>query len=165
MAINPLVQRLMQESDQTQASPLGVSAQSPFNATDISQSVLSQMAGQYGGSGASTSGGDGGSGSGSMPTGAVQQLAAQLAGERGWGDQWNSLNNLVTRESSWNPNAQNPTSTAYGLFQFLNSTWDNYGHTKTSDPRGQILAGLDYIARRYGDPNGAWKFWQQNHWY
>jgi hypothetical protein len=120
------------------------------------QNGIAQLAQGGGGAGTSTA----------LPQGGIKGLAAQLAAERGWsGAQWAALDKLVTRESSWNPMAQNPTSTAFGLFQFLDSTWGNYGHTKTKDPRAQILAGLDYIAQRYGDPNGAWNFWQKNHWY
>ncbi|MBU5900557.1 transglycosylase SLT domain-containing protein, partial [Vibrio cholerae O1] len=65
-------------------------------------------------------------------------MAKQMLEAMGWGDQWGDLNWLVNKESSWNPNAQNPTSTAYGLFQFLNGTWGTVGGQKTSDPRKQI---------------------------
>ena len=34
------------------------------------------------------------------------------------------LNNLIKCESGWDPNAKNPKSTAKGLCQFLDSTWD-----------------------------------------
>ena len=96
----------------------------------------------------------------------VKQLAQQMAAGRGWtGPQWSALDWLVNKESSWNPSAQNPASTAYGLFQFLNSTWGSVGARKTSDPAGQIEAGLKYIAQRYGSPTGAQAFWQKNHWY
>ena len=71
----------------------------------------------------------------------------------------------MQHESSWNPTAQNPTSTAYGLFQFLDSTWATVGATKTSDPSAQIQAGLAYIAQRYGNPLNAQAFWQANGWY
>jgi len=32
---------------------------------------------------------------------------------------------LIVNESGWNPKSQNPKSTAYGLGQFLDSTWNN----------------------------------------
>lgn len=75
------------------------------------------------------------------------------------------LMELTARESSWNPSAQNQSSTAYGLFQFLNDTWKNYGHSKSSDPYQQALAGVDYITKRYGDPIKALQFWDENKWY
>lgn len=89
------------------------------------------------------------------------------AGLRGWGTgaQWAALSWIIDRESSWNPNAQNPTSTAYGLFQFLDSTWAGTGIPKTSNFVQQIIAGLRYIASRYGTPLGAQSFWQANGYY
>ena len=41
----------------------------------------------------------------------------------GDGSQFSCLENLWGKESGWNPNAQNPSSTAYGIPQFLDSTW------------------------------------------
>lgn len=100
------------------------------------------------------------------PGGAGVKFAARaLLNQYGWGAQWNALDSLLTRESSWNPLAQNPHSTAFGLFQFLNSTWGTVGGTKTSDYNLQLRYGFDYIRQRYGDPNRAWDFWQRNHWY
>ena len=108
-------------------------------------------------------GGGGGTAAGAP---GVKDLAQQLAAGRGWtGPQWSALDWLVSKESSWNPSAKNPTSTAYGLFQFLDSTWGSVGARKTSDPRAQIEAGLKYIAQRYGTPTGAQAFWQRNRWY
>lgn len=43
-------------------------------------------------------------------------------------------------ESKFNPLAQNRRSSAYGIFQFLNSTWKGTGIPKTSDPGLQIEA-------------------------
>ncbi|MET8648408.1 hypothetical protein [Nocardia aurea] len=87
----------------------------------------------------------------------------------GWnvGRQWDSLYQLVDHESGFDPTAQNPTSTAYGAFQFLNDTWATVGGTKTSDPYLQGVYGQKYIAQRYGDPASAWSFWQAQspHWY
>lgn len=107
-------------------------------------------------------------GDGGIPgaaNGPVKAMAREVLEKMGWGDQWADLDWLVTRESGWNPNAQNPTSTAYGLFQFLNGTWGSVGATKTSDPLRQIQAGLKYIQQRYGDVRGARRFWERNNWY
>lgn len=97
----------------------------------------------------------------------VRAIVQQIATTRGWGGgpQWGALDWLIQHESSWNPNAQNPKSTAYGLFQFLNSTWASTGIAKTSDPRMQAEAGMRYISQRYGNPIGAKAFWQRNRWY
>lgn len=96
----------------------------------------------------------------------IESMLRSLALGQGWGlgDQWTALFNLVDAESGFNPNAQNPDSSAYGLFQFLDSTWAQYGK-KTSDPSLQIKYGLQYIADRYGDPLHAWAFHQSHGWY
>lgn len=76
-----------------------------------------------------------------------------------------SLKVLWNKESGWNPNAQNPTSTAFGIAQFLNGTWAGTGYTKTTDPFQQIDAGLTYIKQRYGSAKKALEFHLQNNWY
>lgn len=109
-------------------------------------------------------GGGGGGGAHVAPSGDVEQFARQLARKKFGGGQWSDLDALVTQESGWNPQADNPTSTAHGLFQFLDSTYANYGG-KTNDPYKQIRKGLRYIQDRYGTPENAWDFHQQNNWY
>lgn len=110
-------------------------------------------------------------GGGPAPTNlsGMQALVRTIAAQRGWGSgaQWDALYQLIQHESGFNPNAQNPTSSAYGLFQFLNSTWGSVGASKTSDPWGQTAAGLRYIASAYGSPLAAWSAWQSRspHWY
>jgi len=92
--------------------------------------------------------------------GSARALGRSMAAKRGWtGAQWTCLNLLWTHESGWRANAQNSTSTAYGIPQFLDSTWGSYGSgPKTSDPAAQISDGEDYIAGRYGNPCNAWSF-------
>ena len=97
------------------------------------------------------------------PAGSFQEYAlAQLGGD---GGQFSCLESLWGKESGWNPDAQNPTSTAYGIAQFLDSTWASTGIAKTSDGYRQIDAGLIYINSRYGSPCGAWQHSQANNWY
>ncbi|MGY1624695.1 transglycosylase SLT domain-containing protein [Geodermatophilus sp. SYSU D00965] len=83
----------------------------------------------------------------------------------GSADQFSCLEKLWGKESGWNPNAQNPSSTAYGIPQFLDSTWAGTGIAKTSDGYRQIDAGLIYIDSRYGSPCGAWAHSQSTGWY
>jgi hypothetical protein len=99
---------------------------------------------------------------------AAAALGRRMAAEKGWtGRQWACLWSLWWRESNWRPGAQNPTSTAYGVAQFLDKTWATVGARKTADPAGQIRAGLTYVEQRYGTPCSAWAFWQKQspHWY
>jgi hypothetical protein len=93
----------------------------------------------------------------------VMDLAAS---QYGWsGKEWDALYAVIMRESGFRNTAQNPTSTAYGMFQFLNGTWAGYGVPKTSDPTQQAVAGLRYIKARYHDPLGALAHEQQYGWY
>lgn len=111
----------------------------------------------------------GDTGAGSASAAANQAIARVLALPYGWavGSQWASLVSLWNGESGWRSNAQNPTSTAYGIAQFLDTTWAGVGATKTSSAAGQISAGLKYIKERYGSPNNAYAQWlsRSPHWY
>lgn len=104
-----------------------------------------------------------------LPKGELVSKVQGVAALYGWGKgaQWNALSHLIQGESGWNPLAQNPTSTAFGLFQFLNSTWAGTGFEKTSDPLKQTQAGLTYIKNTYGDPVTAYRMWSSRapHWY
>ena len=105
-------------------------------------------------------------GSAPAAVGGNAALVQSMAAARGWtGAQWDALYAVVMRESGFRNNAQNPTSTAYGMFQFLDSTWGAYGASKTSDPAAQTTAGLNYIASRYGSPAGALAHEQAYGWY
>ncbi len=117
-------------------------------------------------------------GSSAAPGGAAAAAPAGLTGNKGVAYQamlqagfpaseWGALQNLLNGESGFRHTAQNPTSTAYGMFQFLDSTWSTVGGSKTSDPALQSQYGLQYIKQRYGTPSAAWAFWQSQspHWY
>jgi len=91
---------------------------------------------------------------------------------KGWSvKEWNCLRYVWTKESHFNPKAHNKSSGAYGIAQFMPSTWGNYKVVKTENAQLQIKYGLRYILKRYGsvsDPNGACNakaFWQKNNWY
>jgi len=75
------------------------------------------------------------------------------------------LDKLLTQESHWNSKARNKSSGAYGIFQFMPSTWGNYKVHKTSDPIKQINYGLHYISVRYKTPCAAWNHEQKYGWY
>lgn len=95
-------------------------------------------------------------------------LGRLMAGAYGWGAgaQWDALDTMIgTQESGWCNVAQNPGSTAYGIGQFLDTTWPTVGYTKTSDPVVQIAAMLAYIRQRYGNPVAAEQFHLQHGWY
>lgn len=90
----------------------------------------------------------------------VEEKGKEVFGE----EEVPALIELIDRESDFNHTAQNPTSTAYGLFQFLDGTWSKYGE-KTSDPNKQIEYGLKYIKDRYKTPSKALAYHNQNNSY
>jgi TP901 family phage tail tape measure protein len=93
-----------------------------------------------------------------------QDIVRAAMRQHGW-HQWPALHELVMRESGFDNTAQNPTSTAYGMFQFLDSTWAGVNGTKTSDPTLQAEYGMRYIRNRYGSPKAALDFHNDNNWY
>jgi hypothetical protein len=101
--------------------------------------------------------------SAAAPAGSYQEYALGRLGSDG--SQFSCLESLWGKESGWNPDAQNPSSSAYGIPQFLDSTWAGTGIAKTSDGYRQIDAGLIYINNRYGSPCGAWSHSQSTGWY
>ena len=65
---------------------------------------------------------------------------------------------LISKESAWNHEANNPNSTAYGIAQVLG--------TKPGTPAPlQIERGLAYIEHRYDKPSVAWAHWRKHGWY
>jgi len=79
--------------------------------------------------------------------------------------EWKCLDNIWQHESHFNPKALNMGSKAFGIAQFLPSTWGNYKVTKTASAALQIKYGLRYIHNRYGDACNAWNFWKTHGWY
>jgi hypothetical protein len=80
-------------------------------------------------------------------------------------EQFICLTKLIGKESAWNSEAQNPTSTASGIGQMLDSTVSSLGMKKSDSAVSQLVATLSYISRRHSHPCGAWKHFQKNRWY
>ena len=112
------------------------------------------------------------------PGGPVQaQVAQAMTGggfigmrEGGFPDsEWGALSNLIQGESSWDPGARNPSSGAFGLFQFLGHEHDKYGQLGgySTNPYQQATAGMAYIRDVYGTPTNAYATWlsRSPHWY
>jgi hypothetical protein len=96
----------------------------------------------------------------------AEALAFLTVYAKGWPiKEWECLRYVWTKESHFNPKALNKSSGAYGIAQFMPSTWGNYKVTKTAEARLQIKYGLRYIEKRYGSACGAEKFWKTNGWY
>ncbi len=103
----------------------------------------------------------------------LQSIAQMMLNGRGWGNQWDAFNRVVSKESDWDVTIHNggghgyigPNS-AYGLPQALpgdkmasaGADWQTNGTT-------QLRWMMDYISSRWGDPNGAWANEQSAGWY
>lgn len=79
-------------------------------------------------------------------------------------DQFSCLDPLYVSESDWRVDADNPTSSAYGIPQALTQLHDLPADYMTS-AESQIRWGLEYIRDTYGTPCSAWSFKQGNNWY
>ena len=75
------------------------------------------------------------------------------------------LLDLWNHESGWRYDAENPSG-AYGIPQALpGSKMASAGADWATNPATQIKWGLGYIKAIYGNPCGAWAFWQHNGYY
>ena len=72
-------------------------------------------------------------------------------------DQYYCLDELWFKESRWNPKADNPKSTAYGIPQILK--------LKETNPFKQIDIGLRYIEHRHQTPCKALAFHNRKGYY
>ncbi len=77
-------------------------------------------------------------------------------------DQWVYVDYIVSKESSWNPNAVNKSSGACSLVQSLpcskiGSNW--------RDPVVALKWQHNYVKARYGGYAQAYTFWKANSWY
>jgi hypothetical protein len=73
---------------------------------------------------------------------------------------------LMGKESGWK-NKKNPTSSAEGVGQLLDSTIKNLGMKRSKSEVAQTVAALAYIGRKYGSggPCAAWQHFKQKRWY
>ncbi|MDQ4215287.1 phospholipase [Microbacterium capsulatum] len=93
----------------------------------------------------------------------ARQMAADLYG---WGsDQFQCLNSLWNKESSWNYQAHN-SSGATGIPQSLpGGKMSSAGGDWATNAATQIRWGLGYINSVYGTPCSAWGHSQATNWY
>jgi hypothetical protein len=96
-----------------------------------------------------------------------REVARRLMPEYGLSEgEFGCLDELWVSESDWDPSADNPTSTAYGIPQALTGgTHDNLPEDYMTNPVSQVRWGLWYIKNSYGTACAAWEFKQANNWY
>jgi soluble lytic murein transglycosylase-like protein len=77
------------------------------------------------------------------------------------GDDFGFLYKVIQCESGWNPNAKNKSSTAGGLAQFLDSTWQSWGKGDKMNPYNNIDAMVRlYNARGIAPWQASKSCWQ-----
>jgi len=93
-----------------------------------------------------------------------ENVAKRIAtNQYGYSNQdFNALDSIIERESSWNPAAVNDSSGAAGIAQRISG----YGKGYEADrPKQQIRWLLNYIQDRYGTPQDALAFKNEQGWY
>lgn len=115
------------------------------------------------GSGDIFTGGSNSSGKNPKPTGSHQNWMKQAGFSP---SEYAAIDYIVNHESSWNPQAVNASSGAYGLPQSLPaSKLASAGSDWRTNPITQLKWMRNYVNERYGGANGALAFWKRNHWY
>lgn len=95
----------------------------------------------------------------------MQVNPKEIAKELFDGEQYVCLAKLLGKESAWKSTAQNPTSTASGIGQLLDGTYERLGMEKSNSGVAQLVATLSYIHRRHVNPCIAWRHFQKEGWY
>lgn len=80
------------------------------------------------------------------------------------------LDYIIQHESNFDPHAQNPTSSAFGIGQMIRANREAYGKRfgfdpNTTDPNEQIIMMKAYVQDRYGSPEAAAAFKRKHGWY
>ena len=94
-------------------------------------------------------------------------VAEALVAAKGWSsEQFSCLDRLWTKESNWRVDADNPSSSAYGIPQALpGSKMSSFGADWRTNPVTQIKWGLNYIDDSYGTPCSAWSHSRSHNWF
>ena len=157
-----LLKALYPKSERAAKQMQGVHPLLPGDISDVINRFARRTIAQLGVAGYGVGAGIGARPGGNLDNQAIIRTAMRRSG---WAGEWPSMYQLMMSESGFNNTAQNPTSTAYGMFQFLDSTWPTVGGHKTSDPWLQAKYGMEYIKERYNDPAQAWAFHRSHGWY
>ena len=81
-------------------------------------------------------------------------------------EEFEALEKLVQKESSWNAKARNRYSGAFGLCQSLPANkMRSAGKDYRTNYKTQVKWCSQYIKNRYKTPKRAWSFWLKHHWF
>lgn len=102
-----------------------------------------------------------------VPVGDMQQWAHDyLLANGGSEADFTATVYIISHESGWSVTATNASSGAYGLAQALpGSKMASHGADWATNYQTQLKWFWDYCKGRYGSIQGAYAFWQANHWY
>ncbi len=102
-----------------------------------------------------------------VPVGDMQQWAHDyLLANGGTEADFTATVYIISHESGWSVTATNASSGAYGLAQALpGSKMASHGADWATNYQTQLKWFWDYCKGRYGSIQGAYTFWQANHWY
>lgn len=102
-------------------------------------------------------------------TGPIVDQVQEVFARHGFtGAEWEAAKWIIQKESNWDPTAVNPSSGAFGLFQFNpmgGNTLAEYLPDRNPDPAVQADAGARYMRKRYGSPTAAKAWWEKHEWY
>ena len=81
--------------------------------------------------------------------------------------EWQAMDFIISRESSWNPKARNPSSTAAGLPQFIAANQRHYGvwPIVNQPVDKQLSAFMRYVNDRFGGVVNAESYWRRHNHY
>jgi hypothetical protein len=91
-----------------------------------------------------------------------KQLARELLTKKNF----KCFSYVMGKESGWE-NKKNPHSSAEGVGQLLDSTYENLGMKRSKSEVAQTVAALAYIGRKYGNggPCAAALHFKKHNWY
>lgn len=112
-------------------------------------------------------GGGGGIGLGGLSGSSGYAAFKSVAAKIGWGAaQLAAWVGVEMLEAGFSLTAQNPTSGAYGMAQFINGAGEYAQYGGNSGTYiGQAVAMANYILQRYGTPEAAYQHEISSHWY
>ena len=96
----------------------------------------------------------------------MQVKAKELARELLTKKDFKCFSYVMGKESGWK-NKKNPQSSAEGVGQLLDSTYENLGMKRSKSEVAQTVAALAYIGRKYGNggPCAAALHFKKFNWY
>jgi len=81
----------------------------------------------------------------------------KVAASSYWIPQWAIINLIYHENWSWNPSVKAPWSSAYWLWQMINSTWSRFWVWNRNNPADQLMATAKYMSHIKNTKNCSWE--------